>query len=120
MATSARTLDRRCRALAPGIRARGPACAVVVHGMSDQHAEAAPEAWVASSYGEFVGRAKQWLMSPTLGRLLSVLGGPTVEGTAASHAALRAWTAQVLDTRRGVERRDAVLAAWPDDTRRQV
>lgn len=57
--------------------------------------------------------AARWLESAALQRLTAALGGPSP--AAQDLGALVRWSATILDTRRGAERRDAVPTTWTTD-----
>jgi hypothetical protein len=67
--------------------------------------------WRAAQPDEVDELARRWLRSSALDQLMTALGGPRPADTDAT--ALRAWSASRLDTRRGVERREATPIIWP-------
>lgn len=64
--------------------------------------------WIARRQEDVVERATAWVSSRSLSDLVAALGGPTD----AEPSQLVAWTAAVLDTRGGRERRDAPPLSW--------
>lgn len=67
-----------------------------------------PVPLVAHRREEVAEEAGAWLASPALRRLVTRLGGPS----GAEPDALARWSAVALETRHGVERRDAPRVAW--------
>jgi hypothetical protein len=57
-----------------------------------------------------VPAARRWLASAAFQRLVAALGGPAP--VAGNLGDLVRWSASVLDTRRGAERRDSALTTW--------
>lgn len=68
--------------------------------------------WAAQRVDQVVRLAADWLADPAIRELVRRLGGPAT----ASPAALKEWSSQTLDTRQGLERRDAPPVAWPVET----
>lgn len=72
-----------------------------------------PRAWVSGNNVDVLRTARRWLESAALQQLTAAFGGPSP--AAQDLGALATWSATVLDTRRGAERRDAVPATWTTD-----
>ena len=70
-------------------------------------------AWVAGNQVDVLRTAQQWLESAPLEQLTAALGGP--RPAAQDLGAMAMWSANLLDTRRGAERRDAVPIPWTTD-----
>jgi len=77
-------------------------------------------AWACTSRSELAERALQWVTAPALTDLVARLGGPVPDAGLPSLRALRRWTASTLDTRRGVERREAPVVRRPAAQRQMV
>lgn len=72
-----------------------------------------PSAWVSGSQVDVLRVAARWLESADLQRLTATLGGPSP--ATQDREALLTWSARVLDTRRGAERRDVIPTTWTTD-----
>lgn len=75
--------------------------------------QSVPDAWVCGNQADVLRTAQRWLESAALARLAAAFGGPNP----AAHdlEALATWSANVLDTRRGAERRDTTPTTWTTD-----
>jgi hypothetical protein len=69
-----------------------------------------PRAWVSGNQVDVLCTAARWLESADLQRLTATLGGPS--SVTHDREALLKWSARILDTRRGAERRDAIPTTW--------
>lgn len=67
-----------------------------------------PPAWLAVDAADAAAHARTWLASPALRALAETLGGPSTDAT----EELLRWSETLFDTRRGVERRDALAVTW--------
>lgn len=81
--------------------------------MSPWRPESIPCTWMAANLVNVLHTAQRWLESTAFAQLTAALGGPSP----APHdlGALATWSANVLDTRRGAERRDAAPTTWTSD-----
>lgn len=77
-----------------------------------------PPQWVAARQVDVRHTAQRWLESAAFQQLIAALGGP--DPTVQDLGALVRWSANVLDTRRGAERRDAIPTIWPSDQARAL
>ena len=77
-----------------------------------------PCAWVSGNQVDVLRTAARWLESAALQRLTAALGGPSVP--AQNLETLVTWSARVLDTRGGAERRDAIPTTWTADQIREL
>lgn len=75
--------------------------------------ESIPCTWMAGNPMDVLRTAQRWLESAALAQLTAALGGPNP--ATQDLGALATWSANVLDTRRGAERRDAAPTAWTTD-----
>lgn len=72
-----------------------------------------PRAWVCGNQVDVLNTAARWLESAALQRLTAALGGPSP--ATQDRETLVKWSARILDTRRGAERRDAIPTTWTTD-----
>lgn len=72
-----------------------------------------PRAWISSNQAHVARSAQCWLESADFQRCAAALGGPNQ--AAKDLDALTRWSAGILDTRRGAERRDAIPVTWTAD-----
>lgn len=86
--------------------------------MSPRRSRPSPWVWVAANSADVLCTAQRWLESAALQRLTAALGGPGL--AARDFTALTRWSADILDTRRGAERRDAIPTTWTADQSRAL
>ena len=80
----------------------------------------AGRAWLAKQPGDVRASAASWLATPALSALAHALGGPLIRSVPDDLPALAQWSRQVLDTRGGAERHEALPASPPDKTIRLI
>lgn len=81
------------------------------HMMTAPSPGSGPLAWVSSNQANVLRAARRWLESAALQQLTAAFGESNPALTQDLQA-LEKWSASILDTRRGAERRDAVLTRW--------
>jgi len=81
--------------------------------VSSRHGHFVPRAWVAAGPVDVLRTAQCWLESAAFQRLTATLGAPGL--VSQDLHALVMWSANVLDTRHGTERRNARATTWTAD-----
>jgi hypothetical protein len=73
-------------------------------------------AWLAGQPDDVPAAAARWLATPALSALSRALGGPVIRQIPDDLPALARWSGQVLDTRSGAERHEALPGSLPGKT----